>query len=456
MVEFFLLVISILVIVLLIHLYDSQKKLKILVNTGAMPEGPHWNKFKKEASVQTKGNSDESFAAVLLDIMDFPSFIEDYGCKTGWKLLDLITEEIKKTGTQTMVYKEPEGNFFIFIKEKSNEEVIGKIKKVIELVNQKRETLKIKDPLAFSFGIYRLESQKEELIEIFEKVKAANIEAKKNEKNRWFIHTDAFRKELDQEKKIKDQMEEALENGEFELYLQPKYNLHTNSYCGAEALARWNNKEDGIMYPDAFIPIFERTGFISRLDIYMVEEACKVLLKWKTEWFPYLSISVNISRQDLLEDDFITKVIALTEKYGIDKNRLELELKESCIFDGPELMIENGNLLKTHGFEISMDDFGSSCAFSDLLEKLPLDIVKIDQAFFKENLESNRRFLVTKSAIDLVKKLEMVVVAKGIETKEAVKILKEIKCDIVQGYYYGKPMPVKEFEKHILCAEKIV
>lgn len=281
----------------------------------------------------------------------------------------------------------------------------------------------------------------------------ARIAAKSAENNSWFFYTDAFREKIGNEKDVLGQMEDALKNNEFIMYLQPKYNLHFNGYCGCEALVRWNHPEKGLIQPGSFIPIFEQSGFIKKLDMFMIEEVCKVLKRWEEKGLPEMAVSVNISRKNLEQAGFIPSVLEIADRYAIKRKNLEMELTESSIFEDTSRMIEVGKAFREYGFKMSMDDFGSGYSSINLLGSLPLDTIKMDQGFFSDNLKNKRDYMVVKAMIDLVKKLGMTVVAEGIEKKEEVEILRALDCDIIQGYFFGKPMPLMEFEMLVFKTE---
>lgn len=212
---------------------------------------------------------------------------------------------------------------------------------------------------------------------------------------------------------------------------------------------RWRHPDKGLIAPGAFIPIFEQTGFIKKLDMFMLEEVCKLLKRWEEKNFPELQISVNISRKNLKQSDFIERVLCITNQYRIDRGKLEIELTESSIFEDVERIIEIGQTLRNYGFKVSMDDFGSGYSSINLLGNLPLDVIKMDKGFFNSNLQREQNHIVVEATIKMIKKLGMTVVAEGIESETEVDILRALGCDIIQGYYFGKPMTVYEFEEQI-------
>lgn len=248
-------------------------------------------------------------------------------------------------------------------------------------------------------------------------------------------------------KEIERDMGKALENGEFKVYLQPKYELETNKMVGAEALVRWI-KEDGTMiYPDEFIPLFERNGFIQKLDFYMLEQVCAMLRRRLKDGKRCLPISINQSRILLDSETYTTDVACVLNSYHTPPDLIELELTERIFSDSLTEMAEMMSELKAIGVKWSIDDFGTGYSSLNLLKKLPVDIIKIDKTFLDETETSNVSRIIIRKTVEMIRELDKMVVCEGVETEDQASYLKFIHCDISQGYLYAKPMPMEEFEK---------
>lgn len=249
---------------------------------------------------------------------------------------------------------------------------------------------------------------------------------------------------------LEEYMEDAIKKEEFQVYLQPKYNPRENRIVGAEALARWENPKKGVVPPSLFIPVFEENGFINRLDDYMISKVAKLEAEWTLAKKRKIPISVNISRSHFTQDDLATHILRLVDAYGTGHELVELEVTESAFFEDKDSMIDTVKQLKRYGFSVSMDDFGAGYSSLNSLKDIPLDVLKLDAEFFRGSPENkNRERIIVREAVALAKSLQMQVVAEGIEHKEQVEFLSEIGCDMIQGYYYGRPMPIDEFEKLI-------
>lgn len=248
-------------------------------------------------------------------------------------------------------------------------------------------------------------------------------------------------------KEIEKNMSKALQNKEFKVYLQPKYDVVTRKMVGAEALVRWI-KEDGTMiYPDEFIPLFERNGFIRKLDFYMLEQVCEMLRRRRKEGKMCLPISINQSRVLLDSETYTSDVACVLNSYNTPPDLIELELTERIFSDSLSEMAEMMSELKGIGIKWSIDDFGTGYSSLNLLKKLPVDIIKIDKTFLDETETSEVSRIIIRKTIELIQELDKMVVCEGVETEDQASYLETIHCDVSQGYLYAKPMPMEEFEK---------
>lgn len=445
-----LLAMTLLFVIILFYQDRAKKRLERIAYIDEVTSGNNWQKFKLEATEILESKTVNHCALLSFDIDRFRFINEEYGHEKGDQVLKLVVGILENRMAKQETYARVSGDHFaILCICDDRDKITLRIKEFGRVLNEERETIGIKEKLSCHFGIYIIEDKQGNLEKIREKANMARIAAKTAENQRWFFYSDAFRKKIGDEKEIIDQMEDALENNEFEMYLQPKYDLHRNAYCGCEALVRWRHPNKGLISPGEFIPIFEQTGFIKKLDMFMLEAVCKVLKHWEGKKYPELSISVNISRKNLKQTDFIENVLNITNQYRINRSNLEIELTESSIFEDVERMIEIGEAVRNYGFKMSMDDFGSGYSSINLLGNLPLDVIKMDQGFFNNNLKRKQNQIVVEATINMIKKLGMTVVAEGIETEAEVEMLRALGCDIIQGYYFGKPMTVDVFEQQI-------
>ena len=244
----------------------------------------------------------------------------------------------------------------------------------------------------------------------------------------------------------------ALDNEEFLVYYQPKYDPRTHELRGAEALIRWQSPEYGFLSPYKFIPIFETNGFITEIDHYMLSHVARDQKRWLDAGLKCVPVSVNVSRAHFIESDLAEQIRDTVDNEGTPHELIEIELTESAFFDDKNAMVETIGRLKSYGFTVSMDDFGSGYSSLNSLKDMPLDVLKLDAEFFRgEAADTERGEVVVSEAIKLAKNLNMRTVAEGVEAKEQVEFLAKQGCDMIQGYYFAKPMPHDDYEQRMIA-----
>jgi EAL domain-containing protein (putative c-di-GMP-specific phosphodiesterase class I) len=242
-----------------------------------------------------------------------------------------------------------------------------------------------------------------------------------------------------------------LREGKYVIYLQPKNSIKNNDEVyGAEALIRYKDKTKGVIAPYKFIPIFEREKIISYIDFFVFEEVCKLLNTWKNKGEKKLIVSLNFSRISLMEGDFVERVESIAKKYNIDKDLLELEVTETTETLDRVHMIEVINSLKKKGFRISLDDFGCEYSSMDMLLAFDVDVIKIDKSLIDEITNSRKNKILVSHICQMSTDMGVETIAEGVETHDQYELLKGIGCECVQGYLFGRPMPVDDFEKNYL------
>lgn len=304
-------------------------------------------------------------------------------------------------------------------------------------------------PLILEFGIYCISDESMPFTHMIDRAKLALNEAAREfrGKMRYAIYDEQVRRILFREKQIEDWMEQALVNGEFQVYLQPKYRTQTEQVGGAEALARWKHPTEGMIFPDEFIPLFEKNGFILQLDFHMFEEVCKAIRRWIDEGVTPIKVSVNCSRLHLRSLGFLDRYKIIADKHRVPYSLLEIEVTENTVFEDVKHLPEIIGEIRNAGFGCSMDDFGSGFSSLNMLQDIPVDTLKLDRIFFRPEGDLGRSEAVVSSILTMSKALSMETVAEGVEERIQVDMLKRLGCDYIQGYYFARPMPVTEFEQ---------
>ena len=421
-------------------------------DTDQLTGGKNKNRFYRDCEKISKKISPEKLAMVVLDIDKF-KYIND---RLGYDEGDRILVRIHKTLADCLDKEEPfarisEDNFACLLKNAPDKDLEMRLHEVFTEFNR-RNSFFIKYPVNFSAGVCRLGQcrGKYDAIDFTMAVDRCKLAKKsiKNKHNSDVAFYDGKIREISlREKDFENAMPQALENREFECYLQPKYGTNSREIVGAEALIRWNSKEFGFVCPGDFIPLAEKNGFVVELDFFILEEVCKMLRRWLDKGKTPIVISVNQSRLHINDDDYIWRLREIVDKYEIPYEYIELELTESVFTEDADRMIAIMKKLHDIGFKLSIDDFGSGYSSLNLLKDIPADVLKIDREFFNGTVNSKKGRAVISSVVDMAKNLEMNVISEGVETQDQIDFLQEIDCNMVQGYYFSKPMKLRDFDE---------
>ena len=251
--------------------------------------------------------------------------------------------------------------------------------------------------------------------------------------------------------RLLDEFQTAIDEKQFSVYFQPKYDVRPENpiLCGAEALVRWNHPKLGVISPGIFIPLFESNGLIRILDLYVWRETVIQIAEWKKKYGDTIPVSVNISRIDMLDPDLVATLCELVRSGGLEFCDLHLEITESAYTENARQIISTVNSLRDAGFVIEMDDFGSGYSSLNMISTLPIDVLKLDMAFIRNVFRENGNLRMLKVIFEIAETLSVPMIAEGVETAEQLTALREMGCDMVQGYYFSPPRPAEEFEKYI-------
>lgn len=401
--------------------------------------------FNEKVSGVIKSSS-EKYAMVYSEIQNFQLLKDLYGESTGDGLLVYMAKVIKHFfNDDEYCGRIGAEHFAIFVKF-DKERIEKTINEISTLIND----YPVKMNLTLQFGVYVIDNKNLSVQAMCNRAILA-LEKIKGQYGRHvaYFTNDILEKQI-REQEIVNCMEDAIREQQFQVYFQPKYALNSEVVAGAEALVRWNHPEKGFMNPGEFIPLFERNGFITELDKYVWDVTCKCIEEWREQGYPVVPISVNVSRTDIYDPDFIDIIMGILDKHHLVPQDIHLEITETAYTDNPKQIVEVVKKLKTMGFIIEMDDFGSGYSSLNMLSELPIDILKLDMGFVQGDLNNTNSNNILSFIISLAKWMGYNVVAEGIETPEQIQMLRNMDCNFVQGYYYAKPMPRREFEIHML------
>ncbi|MBU9737457.1 two-component system response regulator [Diplocloster agilis] len=390
-------------------------------------------------------HSDKKYDIICSDIENFKLINDIFGIPNGDRLLREIAGMYKDLVRDYGICGHLNADRFVCLLEHQWEYTNDMFAQFTSRLN----TLPCAKSVVMKWGIYAVEDSSLPAEKMCDRALLAARSIKGQYGKYFACYDDALRNELVKERTITDQMETALTQGQFEIYLQPKYRLRGDSLAGAEALVRWNHPEWGMQQPGSFIPLFEKNGFITSLDQFVWGSACAVMRAWDDQGLPPLNISVNVSRADLYKEDLGNTLLEIVQKHGLDVSRLPLEITESAYTDDPNQIIETVNSLKKLGFVIEMDDFGTGYSSLNMLNQMPLDVLKLDMGFMQNETAKPMNQGILRFIMELARFMGLSVVAEGVETREQLERLREIGCDYVQGYYFARPMPCGDFEQLI-------
>lgn len=394
------------------------------------------------------GGTDVPYDIVALDIEHFKLFNDTYGVDEGDRLLKYVGRHVvDESGFYNGVCSRVYADQFLIFCERLNDEYVSK---AVENINRSMESYPLDMKVHVKVGVYQIHDISVPVNSMCDRAFIAVKAAKGLYEKDVAYYDDSIREKLLLEQQIGDDMVRALREEQFDVYFQPKYNLVTGEMAGAEALVRWYHPVKGFMSPAEFIPIFEKNGFITELDMYVWNKSCEYIAKWQRKYGKLVSLSVNVSRKDIYKQNLPEILENIVRKKGLTPEILHLEITESAYTENPEQLILIVEQLKKAGFIIEMDDFGSGYSSLNMLAELPIDILKLDMKFLQNKGEQSKNENIMSSIVALAKKINLYVIAEGVEKEKHISMLKSMKCDMVQGYYYAKPMPAEEFEKTCL------
>jgi len=383
-------------------------------------------------------SSAKEIAFIQFDISKFKIVNDLYGERFGDEILDFIKRQLAEVCHPEQYFINLRSDVFMIVTEYDNDEELVQF---IHRIDQKINCFKgVK--LHITYGVYTVEDKVAELRQMEDRAAMARRAAKNNILTNILFYKEQFKETLYNKKFIEENMESAIEKEQFMMYLQPKYSIAKNEIIGAEALVRWRHPERGMIYPDQFIPIIEENGFIKKVDYYIWNKACRFIKKCMDIGIRSCPISVNVSRIHLRDNECIQVLSDMIAESGISKDLLELEITETA--DDQQISIKAFEL-KEEGFTLLMDDFGSGYSSLNILLETPFDVIKLDRKFMENMMVSGKGRMILEQVASMADKLELGLLAEGVETKEQIDLLQSIGCDQVQGYYYAKPMPEDEF-----------
>ncbi|HGM3415520.1 TPA: EAL domain-containing protein, partial [Clostridioides difficile] len=401
------------------------------------------NKFYRECSKYLLDKPSLNYIIVYFDINNFKMINDTFGYEFGDNLLITIAKALKEELTEGEVYARLSSDYFaIFCDYKNGRNKI--IRKLDNIRSNIESNLSIVFEISLCVGIYFVEEGEVDIQKAVNKANMARSVAKGKNIN-YAIYNEDVRNKLSEESMILDDIKIALVKNQFEVYYQPKFSLVTGEMIGSEALIRWNHPEHGFISPAVFIPIAEKSKLILKIGRFVFERVCNDLYEWKKQGKKIVPVSVNLSRVELYQPDIVKFINKTIKMYNLSSDFIEIEITETVAINELNILKNVLNELRTYGFSISMDDFGTGYSSISCLRDMPIDILKLDKSFLGGIEHDERSRNIAKSIVSLAKSLDLVVIIEGVESKEQAELMKQFGCDLVQGFYFARPMPAKNF-----------
>lgn len=396
-----------------------------------------------------RNNPGKQYDLLRLDIDHFKVFNDTYGIRTGDRLLRDVGDFLKSVNPQISICGHIRADHFALLTERGTYNPKELLSQLSDNILERR----INFEFICRIGVYQIENNMMDGSIICDRALIALLSNKSNFSHRVSYYDETMRQNLVEEQELINDMETAVINKEFLLYVQPQFDYKTKKLSGAEALIRWNHPRRGILSPVEFVPLFESNGFICCIDEYVWEESCRLIREWTDKNLDFVPLSVNISRRDIYNVNLCKTFEDLIKKYNIPPEMLRLEITESAYMDDPLQLINTVQELQEKGFVVEMDDFGSGYSSLNSLKDVSVDVLKLDMKFlrsegktFKE-LTKEKGGIILNSIFSMAEGLTIPIIAEGVETEEQAEYLSSIGCSHMQGFFFKKPIPVSEYEK---------
>lgn len=437
-------------------LRKTEQRLKYLAHYDQITGLPNRELFKQQLSkeIEKRKRTDSQFAVLFIDIDNFRRINDSLGHDAGDEVIKIIAERLSTslrsadiiTRNNTLqslqsIARMGGDEFIVLLNEMNSIDSISKIARRLLNVLKKPAHLDNNEiPISASMGIAIYPNDGLDTETIIKNVDTAVNHAKQSGKDNFQFYNKTMNEMMLQHLEFERDLEKAIKLNQFEVYFQPKIDIASGKLVGHEALIRWNHPKLGLVGPDKFIFLAEQSNIIFDLGEWVLEQACKQLVKWHNMGFNQLDIAVNISAKQFNDEYLPARIKKILEKTGLAPKYLELELTEGLLMDNDEYTIKTLNKLKKLGLNLAIDDFGTGYSSLQYLSSFPLDVIKIDRSFIMNLPESKHDMTITKSIVALGHGLGLKVVAEGVEKEVQLKILNKYKCDQVQGFFFSKPM----------------
>ncbi len=446
-----LLVILLVAILMVYFLWKSRDRLKRIMNQktnkDVLTGYSNFSQFLEDANYLLKFK-EAHYAIGYIDVSNFKAINDNYGRTQGDQVLKVVADKINDLVVPNGIFARRFADRFVFLIGYLDVNSLAYIVDTyLSEIEFEIEALDTEISIKCNCGIYEVVDPDENIEEMIDKAAIATKISKATIASSVTVLDNDISNKIKRNQEITYKMADAYKNQEFVVFIQPKVSMQDGKIVGGEALVRWKSPTEGMIPPFQFIPLFEQNGFVTKVDFYVLEKICEMISDRVKKGKKIIPISVNQSRLHVYDSLYINKLIKTFDKYGVDKEHIIFEVTESAFTENAEDMIDLIHRMTQLGYSVSMDDFGCGYSSLNMLNRLPISELKLDKQFIDD--ESKRSRYIIKSIVALSHGLGISTVCEGVETFEQVKFLQSVGCDVAQGYYYAKPMPMEEFEKMV-------
>lgn len=424
----------------------KKKEIDQILYIDSLTGGSSYAKFCVDAKKQLV-KSNNNIAYIVMDIDRFKLVNDYYGYEHGNKTLRYIYslwEELLNDGEH--VCRIAADRFAVLMHYKSKEELSKRINEFSQRCHKYYDGTTMDYILTPSIGIYLVEKGETNLQRLQTKAVMAKSLVKGHREESFAFYDKSLKQTLSEKKALEDELDLAIENKTLDVIFQPQFDTVSQKICGAEALVRWRRDNGSFVPPDEFIALAEERGLIQSLDQLTFEAVCKRQAEWSKSGLHDIDFSVNLSQKSLVRENFAENCEALAKKMGADVNHLQLEITETTLFKSKKMFIKLLRQIRKTGFKILMDDFGTGYSSLMLLKSMPIDILKLDKSFIDDYDDPRGRSII-ECVIEMAKRLKIKIIAEGVETEEQFRYLRDFECDMIQGYFFGKPMTFEQLQE---------
>lgn len=412
---------------------------------------PNMDKLKSLCSGLLTTHVTADYMLLSGDICQFKTINDQFGFGMGDRLLQAYAAILQRNVLPEECCARISSDLFVLLLRFDNwEQLAARVREMDNELDDWRKQQSLPYTVRTVYGAYHVpRAQTTDVQLMLDMANYARLEAKRSTGIPLVLYNERMRQEALLCHELNGKLEQALANGEIEVWHQAKVDMRTGTIVGSEALVRWNHPQRGLLLPGSFIPQFERNGLVTSIDFYVFEQACRSLRSWKLRNLPMHSVSCNFSRLHFDRPNFTQRLADIADRHSVPRHLLEIEITESAIMNNPDAVWVQIVQLKEMGFKTAIDDFGAGYSSLGIVQMLDTDCLKIDRSFIQRDLPGKRAQIVLGNIIRLAKDLGMNVICEGVETAEQSAIIMKLGCYTAQGFFYAKPEPTHDFEARL-------